>query len=78
MAYTQDQLTALTEAIALGANTVKYGDKEVTYRSLSDMLRLVDVMKTELGIKQNTKRKYASFSRGFESQNELDSYNERY
>ena len=77
MAYTQDQLTAITDAIALGATTVKYGDKEVTYRSLSDMLRLVDVMKTELGIKQNTRRKYTSFSRGFEPLNELDGYNER-
>ena len=37
MAYTQLQLDKLTDAIALGATTVRYGDKEIVYRSIKEM-----------------------------------------
>ena len=50
MAFTQIQLTALENAIAQGALTVKYQDKTVTYRSLSEMLQLRETMKKELGL----------------------------
>ena len=53
-------------AIAQGALTVKYADKEVTYRSLSDMLRIKQLMETDLGINSaaNGRRVYAKFKTG--------------
>ena len=64
--YTQLQLDKLTEAIALGATTVKYGDKEITYRSLSEMKRIKQEMEAELGTNTTTRRKFAEYDRGFE------------
>lgn len=71
MAWTQDQLTALDESIALGATTVQYTDRTVTYRSLSDMMKLRDMIKRELGINGtsdgsigNGSRRYYEHSKG--------------
>lgn len=64
MAYTAEQLTALENAIATGALEVKYADKSVTYRSLSEMLSLRDAMKQELGVASAPKRRYARFNKG--------------
>jgi len=50
MAWTLSQLTALETAIAGGTLTVRYADKQVTYRSLDEMLRLRDMMRKELGL----------------------------
>lgn len=50
MAFTQEQLDSLKEAVTSGARTVQYGDKTVTYRSLDEMIRIMDLMETELGI----------------------------
>lgn len=46
--YTIEQYTALKSAIAEGALRVKYQDKEVEYRSLSDMLKIKQMMEAEL------------------------------
>lgn len=46
--YTQQQFDALTEAIASGALTVTYADRTVTYRSLSDMMRIREDMRKQL------------------------------
>jgi hypothetical protein len=65
--YTLAQYTALNEAIALGAKKVKYGDKEVEYNSLSEMLQLQAKMETCLfPANSNTtnSRTYAAFSKG--------------
>jgi len=51
MAFTQLQYDQISEAIAQGALTVKYNDKEVTYRSLDEMIRIRKMMADELGIK---------------------------
>lgn len=65
MSFTLDQLNALDEAIAGGVLKVKYADKEVEYRSLSDMLRLRQLMAVELGlIKSNQGVKFAEFHSG--------------
>lgn len=65
MAFTQDQLTALDEAIALGSLTVKYADKEVTYRSLNEMLTIRDLIQRSLEPPVEPRgRKYATFSNG--------------
>lgn len=63
--YTQQQYNTLCAAIAQGITQVKYGDKEVTYRSLNEMLKLKNLMEAELGIKKNTTRKFISFKKGF-------------
>lgn len=50
MAFTSEQLAALEEAIAQGVTTVSYNGKTVTYRNLSDMIRLRDMMRKDLGV----------------------------
>jgi hypothetical protein len=72
MAWTQPQLDALKDAIAQGALTVKYADKEVTYRSLDEMMRIKAVMEKEInasstGSSRNIK---VGFSKGLYNTNE--------
>ncbi|MDI3319982.1 phage head-tail joining protein [Pinibacter soli] len=68
MAFTNDQYNTLVEAIAQGALTVKYADKEVTYRSLEDMIRIKNLMEADLGMSSGgIKTTYASFSKGLNS-----------
>jgi len=64
MAWTLQQLQALEEAIAQGALIVRYSDKSVQYRSLSEMMALRDTMRQELGLSQPTKRLFAKHSKG--------------
>jgi len=65
MAFTTEQYNALNDAIASGTLTVEYADKKVTYRSLSDMLKILGLMQTEL-TPANTplKRKYVEYDKG--------------
>lgn len=65
MAFTQTQYDTLQNAIAQGALEVRYGDKKVVYRSLDEMLRILNVMGVSLGILQaNAGRKVASYHNG--------------
>lgn len=49
MAYTQDDLAAVKSAIASGAERVRYSDgREVTYRSISDLMRAKALIEAEL------------------------------
>jgi len=66
MAFTTDQYNALTEAIAQGALMVKYADKEVTYRSMDDMIRIKTLMEKDLGLIKTAGpvSKVASFTKG--------------
>lgn len=65
MAWTQEQLTALEDAIAQGALRVRYSDKEVQYRSLAEMLQLRDMIRQELGLnKPGGRRLLAKHSKG--------------
>ena len=66
-AWTNDDLTALEKATAQGVLEVRYGDKTVTYRSLNEMLRLLDIMRKELGVTTpNSGRRYADFHKGID------------
>lgn len=66
MAYTSEQYSALQAAIAEGALVVKYQDKQVTYRSLDEMLRILKLMANDLGINANPSgRIYTQFGKGF-------------
>jgi len=66
MAYTLDQYQQLVAAIAQGALTVKYADKEVTYQSLNNMLRVKRQMEIELNLSpgNGSTRRYAQFQTG--------------
>jgi len=65
--FTIEQLEALTEAISQGALKVKYADREVQYHSLSEMLKLREIMKKELGLTtEKNNKKLAEFSKGFD------------
>lgn len=48
MAFSIDDLEALDRSIALGVTTCQYSDRTVTYRSLSDMLRVRELMRKEV------------------------------
>lgn len=71
MAYTQQQIDELEAAIAHGALTVRYsspgGDKQVTYRSLSEMMTILALMKGSVGSASTEAKSgvvYPSFSKG--------------
>ena len=64
MAFTLIQLEKLQEAIAIGALEVEYADKKVKYHSLNDMLRIMALMKQELGVASGSKRVLVSVSKG--------------
>lgn len=65
MAYTIEQYNALCAAIASGAQSVMYGNKQVMYKSTEAMKEVKRDMERELGIKQQKpSRRYAKFSRG--------------
>jgi hypothetical protein len=55
MAFSETQLTALESAIAQGALTVSYRgaggeQRTITYHSMTEMLRLRDMLRSELGV----------------------------
>jgi hypothetical protein len=65
MAFTQQQYDKLEAAIAQGATLVKYDDKEVRYRSLDEMMRILKIMGTQLGIiKPVSNKVVASYHNG--------------
>jgi hypothetical protein len=63
--WSQSDYKTLCSAIAQGVVKVKYGDKEVDYRSLPEMLRIKALMESALGIGNKTyKKKVACFTKG--------------
>jgi hypothetical protein len=65
MAYTQEQYDALKAAIAGGELSVRYADRSVTYRSIDEMIRILRLMESDLGVNASSSRRYTSFSKGF-------------
>lgn len=65
--FTVTQLEAIETSIASGELTVKYDGKEVTYRSMDDLIKARDVIKGELvadgAITGTSRRSYAVHSR---------------
>lgn len=59
--FTQENLDALEQAIAEGALTVRFADKEITYQSLDQMLRVRRIMKQSLGKGPKRKRIRSTF-----------------
>lgn len=67
MIWTQEHLSALDAALALGVRRVEYHDKIVEYRTLDEMLRLRRLIISLLGLSVNSGRQnraYASVSKG--------------
>jgi hypothetical protein len=66
MAYTTEQYEALKAAIAGGELSVRYADRAVTYRSVDEMLQILRMMESDIGINQDaTGRRLTSFSKGY-------------
>lgn len=65
MAFTQENLDTLNEAIATGARSVRYGDKQVDYKTLDEMLRARQIMMQDLGLLTVASKKfYAKHNKG--------------
>jgi len=64
--FTIDDYNALKLAIASGEKRVKYSDKETEYRSLAEMLAILRMMETDLGVCNSGigRRTYAVTSKG--------------
>jgi len=63
--WTSEDYNQLKAAIGQGVTRVKYTDKEVEYRSLNDMIKLLTMMEKDLGITQTSGvRLYAKHSKG--------------
>jgi hypothetical protein len=68
MAYTNEQYLALKEAIAGGELSVRYADRNITYRSIDEMLRIQKLMEAELFPSSGSStggRRLTSFSKGY-------------
>lgn len=48
MAFTQTQLDSIEAAIATGELKVMYDGREITYRSIADLIRARDTIKSSL------------------------------
>ena len=65
--FSQEQYDALAAAISTGSKVVQYADKRVEYRSLSEMLGLLNLMAGDLGLTANVTnkgRRVAQFESG--------------
>lgn len=49
MGFSQQEIEAIQKAIALGALKVKYQDREVQYRSLDEMIEILNMMQKSVG-----------------------------
>ena len=65
MAWTQSDLDAIEAALVNGTTKVKYETKEVTYRSIDELIRVRDLIKKDLGATNaSSGRVYSSHSKG--------------
>lgn len=66
MSFTQEQYEALKAAIVSGTQSVTYGDKTVSYRSLAEMKEALRMIEAELFPERvPRRRRLASISRGY-------------
>jgi hypothetical protein len=63
MPYSQQQYQELMATIAEGVTSVSSLGRQVSYRNLTDLLKLKSQMEQELGIGGGRTRKYAKFRR---------------
>ena len=61
---TQAHYDALVRAINSGQRSVRFGDRQIEYRSLDEMVRVRNQMAAELGLVRRRNRVFASFNKG--------------
>jgi hypothetical protein len=54
MPYTEQQLQALRDALASGARRVRFGDREIEYRSLDELQRAIAAAEVEIARNNGT------------------------
>lgn len=64
MAYTQAQIDALKVAMASGVLTVRHGDTSTTFRSISEMQKVLAQMEADLAGTTRPRRTVAAFGNG--------------
>ncbi|MGE8436626.1 MAG: phage head-tail joining protein [Pseudomonas palmensis] len=64
MAYTQKHLDAVEAAIARGEKTVRYTDRTVEYRSVDELLKARDVIRTSLATAAGPRSRVVRLSHG--------------
>jgi len=63
--FTQANLRAINKAIASGVLSVEYADKKVTYQSTSDLIKVRELIKGELGLNSGRNlRVYNDYNKG--------------
>jgi len=62
MAFTQTQLDALESAIATGVTEYRIGDKTVKYASVTEMLKVREIMRADLGLTEDDAPRYSTAS----------------
>lgn len=66
MAWSESDITALETAIKQGTVRVKFADREITYRSLDEMIRLRDLMISSVRGKSTPKsHTFGDYDRGY-------------
>lgn len=63
MAYTQQQIDALREALAEGVLEVESAGRRIKYRSLAEMQQQLQIMEAAVTGRRPATRKYMSFQR---------------
>ena len=64
MSFTQNNLDAVNKAIASGALVVEYDGQKITYRSMGELMRARDLIKSDLASTPRVSHSVASFNRG--------------
>jgi len=69
MTWTTTDLDAIETALKSGTSRVRYADREVTYRSVDEMIRLRDLIREALGLIPQGGRSHhnLSHSKGLDS-----------
>ena len=72
MRFTLQQYEKLKDAITEGVRSVQYGDKTVTYHSMAEMMKLLEIMEEDLFPERFGRcRKIAVIDRGYYNNNRI-------
>jgi hypothetical protein len=64
MAWTESDLESVNRAIRLGAVSVRYADRTVTYRSLDELRSIKREIEQALGVETPSRRRYGQYGSG--------------
>ena len=64
MAWTQSDIDAVKAAMKAGQLSVRHGETSITFRSLSEMTKLLDLMEAEVNPQSRRTRTVAQFRSG--------------